>query len=187
MTGEDRRQFVHASMTLLALLLRVLTPLQAQAVAAAAILLNWVVLPATKLDRGLRREGAPWVDGVKLYPVAVLLALLLFPLAEAAAAWGVLGLADAASNVAGRRFGRPPFLGRGDRSAVGSLAFLGVGFVAAAALHAWVAGAAPDARILVAAAAAAGAGAAAELLVPKGWDDNVAICLAAGAAFHFAA
>lgn len=188
-SNEDRRQFLHASMTAFALLLRWLTPWQAAALAGTAVVFNWAVLPRTELGRGLRREGGPFVDGVKLYPVAILAVVLLFrdnPVA--AAAWGVLGIGDAASNLVGRRLGRPPFLGRSDRSAAGSIAFVLTGFPAAAALHAW---AAPGATAtvgagggpLLASAAAAVAGATAELLMPRGWDDNVAIALAAAGAF----
>ena len=183
MRAEDRRQGVHAAMTLLALLLRGLTPTQAALVAGAAVVLNWVVLPLTGLDRGLRREGGPWIDGVKTYPVAVLAAVLLFPLPVAAAAWAVLGIGDAASNVVGRRIGKPPFLGRADRSMAGTLAFVATAAPAALLVHAFVAGAAPGTGTLVAACGAAAAGAVVELLTPRFLDDNLPICLAAGAAF----
>ena len=186
-TGEDRRKLVHAAMTLWIVLLRWLPAGGAVAHAGAAILVNWVVLPLTGLDRSLRRPGGPWIDGVKLYPVAVLAALLLFPAPTAAAAWAVLGIADAASNVVGRRFGRPGFLGRTDRSLAGTAAFVVAGAPAAALAHAWVAAQSPSQQVIVAACAAAVAGAVVELLVPKGLDDNVAIALGAGAAFHFAA
>lgn len=182
--AEDRRQFVHAAMTLWVVTLRWLPEWGALALAGAAILVNWVVLPAAGLDRSLRRPGGPWLDGVKLYPLAVLLVLLLFPTPTAAAAWAVLGIADAASNVAGRSLGRPGFLGRPDRSLAGSVAFVVTGAPAAVLAHAWVAAAGPSTAVVAAAVAAAVAGAAVELLVPRGLDDNLAIALAAGAAFH---
>ena len=189
MTSEDRRQFVHAAMTLLALTFRWLTPTEAAALAASAVVLNWVVLPATGLDRGLRRPGGPWIDGVKMYPVAVLAVVLLFRdrLEIAAAAWAVLGIGDAASNVVGRRIGRPPFLGRTDRSLAGTVAFVATGTFAAVAVHAFVARAAPGATTLAAAGAAAVAGAAVELITPRPLDDNLPICVAAGAAFWLVA
>lgn len=184
MRAEDRRQFVHALMTAWIVPLRWLPPWGGPALAGAAVLVNWVVLPLTGLDRGLRRPGGPWIDGVKLYPLAVLLVLLLFPVATAAAAWAVLGIADAASNVAGRSFGRPGLFGRHDRSLAGTAAFVVSGWPAAVAAHAWVADAAPTAAVALAAAAAAVAGAVIELLVPPGVDDNLVIALAAAAAFH---
>jgi dolichol kinase len=179
MTVEDRRQLVHASMTLWVVALRWTTPFQAALLAAAAVVFNWVVMPLARWDRGVRREGAAWIDGVKLYPVAVLAAVLLFPLPAAAAGWAVMGLGDAASNVAGRRLGRPGFLGRPDRSLAGTVAFVLVAAPAAGAAYAWAAGAAPTPSVALAAAAAAAAGAVVELLVPRGFDDNLAICLAA--------
>jgi dolichol kinase len=186
MTPEDRRQLVHAAMTLFVVPLRWLSPAWAAGLAAAAVVLNWVVLPVTGLDRGMRREGGPWVDGAKLYPVAVLGLLLVWRDAPwtAAAAWAVLGIGDAASNVVGRRVGRPPFLGRADRSLAGTGAFVVTAFPAALAAHAWVLRAPPTPGVIVALGAAAAAGAAAELLVPRGWDDNVAIAFAAGATAH---
>ncbi len=183
MTGEDRRQLLHASMTGWLLLLRWLPPWGAAAMAGAAALGACLLLPALGWDRGIRREGAPWLDGVKLYPLAVLALVLLFPLPVAAAAWAVLGIGDAASNVAGRRFGRPGFCGRGDRSLAGTLAFVVTALPAAVAAHAWVAREWPDERIVAAGAAAAGAGALVEMLIPRGWDDNFAIAIAAAAAF----
>ena len=121
LAAEDRRKFVHLLMTAFVVALRWLTPEQAWACAGAAILLNWVLLPLLGVD--LRRKGDPFVDGVKLYPVAVLLVLVLFGNYVGAAAWAVLGVGDAASNVLGRRFGRTPFLGRSDRSLAGTGAF----------------------------------------------------------------
>ena len=72
-------------MTVWIVLLRWLEPVHALAFAGAAILLNWVVLPLTGLDKGMRRQDGPWVDGAKLYPVAVFLVLWMFPMPVAAA------------------------------------------------------------------------------------------------------
>jgi dolichol kinase len=186
-TQEDRRQLLHFAMTAFALLLRWLTPLQACAMAAAAVILNWVLMPLFGWDRALRRQSGPFADGVKTYPVAVLLVLAavaakLLPMPAAAAAWGVLGAGDAASNVIGRRWGKPPFLGRRDRSLAGSIAFVAAAFPLAWSLAAWTApeGTAPWHASL----AAALAGALAELVpLPRGLDDNVPITLAAAAAY----
>jgi dolichol kinase len=185
---EDGRQLVHAGVALFVIPLRWLTPPQAVAMATAAVALNWVVLPATGLDRRLRREGAPWIDGIKLYPVAVLAAILLFGKETGAAAWAVLGVGDAASNVIGRRWGHPPFLGRDDRSLVGTLAFVATAFPAALAAHVWVAGGAGSPgvampTVALAAAAAAVTGAVVELVTPRRFDDNLPICVAAAAVF----
>ncbi len=195
MIAEDRRQLVHVTMTLFVVPLPWLgetVPLPwlritwALVMAGAAVLVAWVVLPLSGWGDGLRRAGDPFLDGVKLYPVAVLLCLAIFDPHVAAAAWAVMGLGDAASNLVGRRLGRPPFLGRRDRSLVGTLAFIVVAAPAATAAAYWVA---PTDRadLWLPALAAAVAGALAEL-VPMPWrmDDNLPIALAAGAAFYVA-
>ena len=183
---ERRRQFVHAGLTLLALTLRWLTDEQAATLAGGAVVLNWVVLPLLGLDARLfgRRDGR-YLDGVKTYPVAVLLLVLLLPLPVAAAGWAVLGIGDAASNLVGRAWGVPPFLGRTDRTGVGTAAFVLLAWPAAFAAHRFVAaGAAPPIDTLaLATGAAALAGALAELVPwPRPVDDNLPIALAAGLA-----
>ena len=183
MTGEDRRQALHFAMTGFALALRWLEPWQAYSMAGAAIVVNWALLPALGWDRAIRREGGPFADGVKLYPVAVLAVLVLFPMHVAAAGWGVMGVGDAASNVIGRRLGKPGFLGRADRSFAGTLAFVVTAAPAALGLATWV-GRSDAASMWLPALAAAAAGAAVELVpLPRRLDDNVPIALAAAAAF----
>lgn len=187
MTGENRRQFLHLAMTGFAVALRWLEPWQAYALAGTAIAVNWVLLPALGWDRGIRRDGGPFVDGVKMYPVAVLAVLLAFPMDVAAAAWAVLGVGDAMSNLVGRNFGTPGFLGRADRSFLGTFAFVVTAWPAAWALAAFVGERAPGATWLPA-LAAAGAGAAVELVpLPRRLDDNLPIALAAAAAFFLVA
>jgi dolichol kinase len=178
---EDRRQLIHLAMTGFALALRCLTPTQAALCAGAAIALNWVVLPLLRVD--MRREGGPFVDGVRLYPIAVLGLVLALPLPLAAAAWGVLGVGDALSNLVGRRFGAPPLLGREDRSLAGSAAFVAGATPAALGLWAFVAAVPPDGEMAVVALVAAVAGALAEFTPRSRWiDDNLPIALAAGVA-----
>ena len=176
---EDRRQAVHFAMTFFASTLRWLTPTQAVAGAVAAVLLNWVVLPL--IGRDFRRPGEPFIAGVRLYPVAVLLLVVFLPLPSAAAAWGVLGVGDAASNILGRRFGKPPFLGREDRSLIGTAAFVTFGGTAALALGSFVADLPPTAHAVAGSFAAAAAGALAEFLPRRiRLDDNLPIAIAAG-------
>ena len=183
---EDRRQLLHLAMTGFALALRWLTPTQAAICAGGAVVFNWLILP--RLAPGLRRENAPRVDGIRLYPIAVLVLVLVLPLPLAAAAWGVLGVGDSVSNLAGRRWGRPPFLGRADRSLVGSLAFVLCAAPAAFGLWVFVANTVPDGRMLLVAGVAALAGALAELLPLPSWlDDNLPVAAAAGLALHLCA
>jgi dolichol kinase len=188
-TGEDRRQALHFAMTAFALALRWLEPWQAWALAGAAIVVNWLLLPALGWDKGVRREDGPFADGVKLYPVAVLAVLLLFPSrpqVAAAAGWGVMGVGDAASNVVGRRLGRPGFLGRSDRSLAGSVAFLLTAWPAALGLAMFVGGWSAASAWLPALTAAAAGMAAEFATIPRRLDDNLTVALAGAAAFHFA-
>ena len=185
MNREDRRQALHMAVTVLAVLLRWLSPLQAIALALSAIVLNWAVLPRLRADREwIRRDGDPWMDGVRMYPVAVLAGLLAFELPVAAAAWAVMGIGDGMANLVGRRWGRPPFLGRADRSATGSLAFVATAAPGAALAHAWVEGAFDPSVDGPAAITAAIVGALVECVpLPSFLDDNLPVLLASGAAY----
>lgn len=186
MNREDFRQLVHGGCTVFALALRWTDRTGAMLLAGAAVLFVWVAMPLAGWDRAFRRDATghvrPRTDGVKVYPVAVLGLVALLPLPLAAAAWGVLGVGDAASNMLGRRLGRPPFLRRDDRSLAGSLAFVATGGAAATLLLAFVAAAPIDGRSALACFGAALAGAVAELLTPRRIDDNLPVAAAAGAA-----
>jgi dolichol kinase len=186
-TREDRRQLIHFATTALALTLPWLPQWAAYAACGAAIAMWWIALPLLHRDLGLARDGEPFVNGLRMYPVAVLLVLVLFPRPAAVAGWAAMGVGDAASNVLGRRFGRPGFLGRADRSLVGTLAFVATAWPAAWALATWVDPSHASAP-WAAALAAAGAGAAVELLpLQRFVDDNLPIALAAAAAYALVA
>jgi len=191
--SEDRRQFIHLGMAAWLLTFRWMTPPQAAGLALAAVAVNWVILPLSGLDRRwMRRPGARFVDGVKLYPICVLIAVAFLPLHMAAATWAVLGVGDAVANLAGRRWGRPPFLGRDDRSLLGTATFVLSAWPAAFGALYWVGGGHgvtwDPATAAAAAAGAAAAGALAELAPwPKWLDDNLPITLAAGVVLYFTA
>lgn len=183
------RPAVHAAMGLFALALGVLPRWAALAMAVAAILNNWVLLPRLAVERRLRRPGEPFLGGLRTYPVAVLLLVLLLPPAEAAAAWAVMSFGDAAAALVGRRVPAPAVFGHRKATwsgtpallLVGALAAWGMGHaVAALAAHApWVEpGTAPDVvRCLLAAFLAT----LVDLLrIPP--DDNLPCAAAAGTA-----
>ena len=171
-------------MSLLAFALGTLTHAQALALAGAAIVLNWLVLP--RLSADMRRPGGPFLDGVKTYPLAVFALIAALPPSLAAGAWLVLGFGDSASNVVGRRLrpGTPlgaRLLGRDDRSLGGTAAFVLFGGPAAAAGLAVVGEVPFDTRVLSAGFGAAAAGALAELAWrARTLDDNLPIAAAAG-------
>ncbi|GAB4229353.1 MAG: hypothetical protein Kow00109_00520 [Acidobacteriota bacterium] len=120
-----------------------------------------------------------WSRGKLYYALGVTLLVLVFParLELAAAAWAQLAAGDAASNLAGRRWGGRKFPGGGEKTWVGFLAFVGTGMPAAAVLLWWNGAGNREldwAGILVVAFLAAVAGAFAEVLdAPV--DDNLRI------------
>ena len=114
MTREDGRQLAHLGVTVFAVPLIWLPMWVGYAACAAAIVFWWIVVPLLKRDVGFTRPGEPFVNGLRMYPVAVLILLLFFqhpeahPLATPVAAWAVLGVGDAFSNLVGRPFSLDP-------------------------------------------------------------------------------
>lgn len=185
--GPYLRPRIHAYTGLAALLLGVLPAPWHLVGAAGGVLIGWVVLPLSGLDRMLRRPGEPFLGGLRTYPLAVLGLVLLLPRAEAAAAWGVLAFGDAAASIYGRAVPAPAVFGHSKATWAGSGAYLLVGACAAWALGAgverlalgtgWVSpGSSPT---WIACLAAAGAAAMLDL-VPLPPDDNLPAAAAAG-------
>ncbi|MFM8979961.1 MAG: hypothetical protein ACKOSS_05815 [Planctomycetia bacterium] len=134
------RPLLHAAMGLNALWLGVLPRAGTVAMACAALVLNWLVMPRTRWGRALERPGEPFVGGLRTYPLAVLGLVLLLPPAEAAAAWGILAFGDSAAALVGARVRSPALLGHRKATWAGSGAFLLAGTLAAWGLaHAVVA------------------------------------------------
>ncbi len=195
---ETRRQLLHLGVLLFAIPVPFLGPKWSAALAAAAIVMNWVVLPLTGKDRELRRDGERFVNGVRIYPIAVLLLIVLFPLAVATAAWAVLAVGDSFSNLIGRRFGSRKLPWHAKKSWAGTFGFFVTAFPAAVLFFLWTRHFAGDAALLsfwndrisiggasllaVIAANALGAAAAAiaeSLDIPV--DDNLSVSLTSAA------
>lgn len=142
LSSEDRRQIIHVAMGGWAILLRWISWPQALALASAALLFNWFILPRIG-GRALYREadharGYPL--GILLYPFVVLLLILLFRfhLDIVAAVWGVLAAGDGAATLAGRRLPRAALPWNVEKSVGGTLAFIVCGTLASALLGWWV-------------------------------------------------
>lgn len=146
--GRWRKQ-VHVAFGGAALLLRWLPFPGVLALAGAAVLFNALILPriprlAHNLYRDHARErdaGARYTtvrSGIFWYPVAVLLAVLLFPAPIAAAAWGFLAVGDGAAALVGERTPGVRWAWNREKSAGGSGALLAVGGGAAWALFLFV-------------------------------------------------
>lgn len=120
---ELRRQLVHASIGAFALLLRWLTTWQAAGVALVALFANFFVLPRTSFGSSMLREGEGRFGGTVVYPFVVAVLVLVLPLHLAAAAWVILAVGDAASNVCGRTMGRSKLAWNVRKSWAGTLGF----------------------------------------------------------------
>ncbi|MDJ0974613.1 MAG: hypothetical protein QNJ98_09155 [Planctomycetota bacterium] len=185
------RPAIHAATGLVALSLGLLPGPWAIAGGVFGVVSGWVILPLLPLERRLRREGEPFLCGLRTYPIAVLALILWLPPAEAAAAWGILAFGDAAAAIVGSRVRAPSLFGHPKATWSGSSAHVVVGAIAAfglatgvEALGAWSGlvdtGAAPD--LLRCALAALGA--ACLDLVPLPPDDNIPGAAAAGGVLH---
>lgn len=178
--SEDRRQVIHITMGAWALLLRWIPWEAAAALAATALLFNWLVLPRVG-GRSLYRpadvaRGFP--AGILLYPFVVLLLVLLFRtrLDLVAAVWGILAAGDGFATLAGRHLGRHRLPWNTEKTAEGAAAFVTCGTIAGAVLWWWATGLMaqppPLAFILVVTFTAALAAALVET-IPVRLDDNI--------------
>jgi uncharacterized protein (TIGR00297 family) len=188
MYSETARQIVHMSMSVFALLLRVLTWWQAALCALAALVFNAVVLPRaggrTIIRPADASRGYPF--GILIYPVSVLLLILAFParLDIAASAWGILAFGDGAATLVGRRWGRHRLGWNPDKSVEGLLAFMLAGGGAAVFFAWWTAPAitpAPGPTFIIVAPVVAAVAAGLVETVPVALDDNISVPASAGA------
>ncbi len=186
-----RRPLLHAATGFFALALGLLPAPWHLVAAGLGVVAGWVVFPLTGLDARLRRPGERYLAGLRTYPLAVLLLVLLLPRAEAAAAWGVLAFGDAAAALVGQRVPAATVFGSRKATWSGSAAYLLVGGLAAWGLSAGAAALALGTGWVtlevvppvLACFAAAGAAALVDL-VPLPPDDNLPAAAAAGAVLH---
>lgn len=197
-SSETRRQLLHMGVLAFALPVPFLGPRGAVLLSGLAVIANWFVLPLTPLERSLRREGEPFVNGVRLYPVAVLALFLALPLTLAQGAFAVLAVGDGFSNILGRRYGRVKLPWHAKKSWAGTIGFAVTAAPAAllamiytdrfgpaqALLPAWHGSPALGPFALGAAAAIAVAGGVVAALFESldlPLDDNLSVALGAGA------
>ncbi len=186
-----RRPIVHAATGLLALTLGLLPAPWHLVAAGLGLVAGWILLPLTAFGRGLQRPGEPFFSGLRTYPVAVFLLVLLLPRAEAAAAWGVLAFGDASAAIAGRLVPSPAIFGHRKATWAGTGAYVIDGGLAAWGLSAGAAALASatgwvtieTSPSVLACFAAAGAAALIDL-VPIPPDDNLPGAATAGGVLH---
>src|SRR5512133_676569 len=107
--GEAIRKLTHIAIGFCAILLRWLTPYQAAAIAAVAILFNWLVLPRVG-GKTIARSSRGTDFGLVIYPVVVLALILIFRdhLVIAGTAWVILAFGDGAATLIGRSVASRP-------------------------------------------------------------------------------
>lgn len=187
--SELRRKLLHMGVGAFALLLRVLSWPQAAAMAVAAFVFNWQVLPRIG-GRRLWREGerdAGYTLGMLLYPLSVLGLILAFrhELWIAAAAWGFLAYGDGLAGLVGQAAGGPRLPWNARKSWFGLAAFVAGGTLGGSLLLGWTLKLPPGAwlspwivGLVLPAALLAGL---AESL-PTTLDDNLTVPLVGGVA-----
>jgi uncharacterized protein (TIGR00297 family) len=181
-TNEGLRKFLHIVFGLFALSLKYLPWRVAALVAAAAVIVNWLILHRL-VGRRVARHERGWDWGIVLYPAAVLALILIFNwhIELAAVGWVIMAFGDGFATLLGRPLPLAPLPWNREKSVGGSLAFLLFGGVAAFAIARTFGG--PS---WTAVAAAVIAAAIAESL-PLRLNDNVVVPAAAGAALALAA
>jgi uncharacterized protein (TIGR00297 family) len=102
-TNEGLRKSLHIAFGLVAFALPWMSWQLAAAIAAAAVLGNWLVLHRL-VGRRVARNERGWDAGIVLYPLAVLVLIIVFhdALAFAAAGWVILAFGDGFATVIGR-------------------------------------------------------------------------------------
>lgn len=176
--NELLRKSLHIAIGLGAITLRWLPWWAAAAVAAAAVVGNWLVLHRL-VGKQVSRHERGWDAGMVIYPFAVLLLIVIFRerLSIAAIAWVILAFGDGFATIAGKMLGGPRLPWNRQKSWSGFLAFLFAGTFGGAAVAVWMDHPGPGWDVLLAVFAAA----IVESL-PLGVDDNVTVPAAAATA-----
>ena len=176
--SEIHRKLVHIAFGVLALSLKFLSFELAVAMAVAAVLFNWLILPHVG-GRRISRSERGFDRGIILYPVAVLAMILAFPSQPviAAAAWGILAFGDGSATLVGKHVPTAPLPWNRDKSWGGTITFFIVSFAVCHFLLQFFGARPAIASTIFAAGVTALACAIVESL-PTGIDDNLTVPLA---------
>jgi uncharacterized protein (TIGR00297 family) len=176
-SNELLRKFLHIAFGLGAFALAWIPWWAAAAVAAGAIIANWLVLHRI-VGRSVARHERGFDAGIVLYPVAVLALIFIFrdSLHLAAIGWTTMAFGDGVATLAGRARPIAPLPWNRNKSWGGFVAFIVAGIIGGLAVVAWL-GAGTWQLVL----AAVFAGAIAESLALN-IDDNLMVPAAASLA-----
>jgi uncharacterized protein (TIGR00297 family) len=178
--GELLRKLVHIGVGGFALLLPFLSAAQAAAMAIAAFIFNWQVLPrigGRSLWRDEERHRG-FARGVLLYPLSVLALVVVFRdrMWMAAAIWGLLALGDGMASIVGQALRGPALPWNASKGWLGLLAFVLFGTLGAFALALWTNRTLDPARTFVICLAVAAFASLVESMSTT-LDDNVTVPL----------
>ena len=184
-SSEAIRKLVHISFGFGALLLRWLTPFQAAAVAAAAVLFNWLILPHIG-GRKIARTSLGYDRGIILYPLSVLALILVFRDRPdiAATVWVIMAFGDGTATLVGRLAGKSRIPWNRDKSVLGTMAFIEVALPLAYLIQRFINPILDPIPPVVIITLTVLVAAIAETL-PLGIDDNLTVPLFAGATMFF--
>ena len=184
-SSEAIRKLTHIAIGFCAILLRWLTPYQAAAVAAVAIVFNWLVLPRVG-GKTIARTSRGTDFGLVVYPAVVLVLILLFrdqPVI-AGMAWVILAFGDGAATLIGRGLGGRSLPWNADKTILGFFGFIEIGLPAAYAISLWLSDAPTVLPRFVIVTIAVILAAIVESL-PLGIDDNISIPVVAASTLFF--
>ena len=188
MHNEDKRQLVHLTMVVFALLLRWFEQWQQQwlaiVLAGGAVLFNLFILRhlAPALFRE-REHQKGYSIGIIIYPLVVLILVIVFPLYIAAGAWAILAIGDSLSNLIGRRFGSRKLYWNPVKSYAGLIAFIVPSIIGSGFFLWWVK---PDIAIRELVNLAVSGSVVSGILetLPVKLDDNILVGLGGGLSLY---
>ena len=176
-SNEFLRKSLHIAFGLAAFGLKWIPWWAAAAVAAIAVIANWLVLHRI-VGKSVARHERGFDAGIVLYPIAVLLLIVIFrhDLHIAAIGWTTMAFGDGVATLAGKALPIAPLPWNRSKSWGGFLAFIIAGVLGGLAVVAWL-----DAGSWALVVAAVLAGAIAESL-SLNIDDNLTVPAAAAVA-----
>jgi uncharacterized protein (TIGR00297 family) len=175
-TNETLRKSIHIAVGAGAFALKWIPWRYAALVAAAFVLINWLLLHRI-VGRGVARHERGWDAGIVLYPAAVCALIVIFNwhIEIAAVAWALLAFGDGFATLIGRAVPLAPLPWNRQKSWGGFIAFLIFGGAAAFAVAMQFDGRPRMEALLLAIVASAFAES-----LPLGLNDNVTVPLVAG-------